>query len=179
MDHQQPHRTCHNHRFVPTFSTAGGSLACVFARTERGPCKQFDMRDVTLYFLRSDAGGVFFVLVSCLNFLRLFRCGWILLSSNGGWMQAPDGSWVMYWTSSLPGSSPIVQCTGCVNGITRDGCPGGAAGTGPTFMYGVRFSTEICTRGCHWFPRLLRFKRTGVCPMAFLSGVHFAYQFSL
>jgi hypothetical protein len=21
-------------------------------------------------------------------------------------------------------------------------------------MYGARFSSEICTRGCHWFPRL-------------------------
>jgi hypothetical protein len=25
----------------------------------------------------------------------------------------------------------------------------------PNEWYGARFSTEICIRGCHWFPRLL------------------------
>jgi predicted RND superfamily exporter protein len=37
-------------------------------------------------------------------------------------------------------------------------------------MYGALFPTEICTRECHWFPHLIA---SSVCPMAFLSGVHF------
>jgi hypothetical protein len=50
-------------------------------------------------------------------------------------------------------------------------------------MCGARVPTEIHTRGCHWFPRVLastaRVKRAGVGPMTFLSGFHSSYRFTL
>jgi hypothetical protein len=40
-------------------------------------------------------------------------------------------------------------------------------------MHGVRFQTEIYTRGCHWIPRLLRLSLVQACDQwPFLSGVN-------
>jgi hypothetical protein len=40
--------------------------------------------------------------------------------------------------------------------------------------YGARFSAEMCTRGCHWFRRLLASREQACDLMALHSGVHFS-----
>jgi hypothetical protein len=53
-------------------------------------------------------------------------------------------------------------------------------GNSKAAAYGARFSTDIYTRGCHWFPTPAPLEALAcVRPMPFISGVHGSYRLAL
>ena len=59
---------------------------------------------------------------------------WPAFSHEPNVVKAPSGEYVSYFTSSPPGAPTPKACTICKDGKTPASCPGGAGGTGPTYM---------------------------------------------
>lgn len=59
---------------------------------------------------------------------------WPTFAHEPNVVRAPTGEWVMYFTAGQPGDPKPTACSICKDGKTPPNCPGGAAGTGPTYM---------------------------------------------